>query len=245
MTTSRGTLVSYDPATGNGLVSADGNKVPFAITAWKSDSVPRVGMTVEIHPADDGSAAFAPVRGMDFPADPLGRIGGMLTSDGAKRIAGSAQQMTARVGVPVLVAYALLIFGVMVLAAGRFHYSQVNRSVSFTAFEFIGFSWFLQMLTLLALASVAVPYFWKNRLAWLAYAYPALLLFFFAPIFMTTSADDAERYWSTRFSVSAGFMTIEPDSGSFGVGLYVTVAAGIFLAIIGFKNYLKRIPVYH
>lgn len=176
--------------------------------------------------------------------DLVRQVRGALAGERAQHVIGTAQRIRTTTGTPVLAGYLFWILGTMVLAAGEFHYPMLERRISFTAFEFIGFSGLLQLLVLLSFVSVLLPYWWKSRAAWLAYAVPAVLLVFVAPLVVGSSAGALEEYVAAEFSPAPGFFAVEPDSADTGSGLYIAAAAAFYLAFVGVRNWIRRAPVY-
>lgn len=176
--------------------------------------------------------------------DLVRQVRGALAGERAQQVIGTAQRIRTTTGTPVLAGYLFWILGTMVLSAGEFHYSMLRRSVSFTAFEVIGFSGLLQLLVLLSFLSVLLPYWWKSRTAWLGYAVPAVLLVFVAPLVVGSSVAEMEQYIAAEFSPAAGFLAVEPDGADTRFGLYVAAAAAFYLAFVGVKNWITRAPVY-
>ena len=176
--------------------------------------------------------------------DLVRQVRGALAGERAQQVIGTAQRIRTTTGTPVLAGYLFWILGTMVLSAGEFHYPLLERSISFTGFEFIGFSGLLQLLVLLSFLSVLLPYWWKSRAAWLGYAVPAVLLVFVAPVIVGSSAGTLEEYIAAEFSPTPGFFAFEPDSADAGFGLYIAAGAAFYLAFVGVKNWIKRLPLY-
>ncbi len=181
---------------------------------------------------------------MSTNGDDLARqVREVLASERAQQVIGTAQRIRATTGAAVLAGYFSWILGTIALAAGEFHYSVLERSVSFTAFEFFGFSGPLQLVLLLSFGSVFLPYWWNTRTAWLGYAVPLVLLLA-APSVAGAFADALEEYLATELNPAPGFIVIEPDGFETGIGLYVAGFAALYLGYVGIRNWFKRVPVY-
>lgn len=76
----------------------------------------------------------------------------------------------------------------------------------------------IKLLVLLAYLSIAVPFFWADKRAWLLLLLPLVSVLW--------------AFWQVRRSM--GPMA---ELFSYGIGFYVTIAAGLFLAAAAFKRF--------
>ncbi|WP_027865664.1 hypothetical protein [Massilia alkalitolerans] len=98
-----------DTNTGPGLLSSNGTQHPFTLeTHWKSDTPPKVGMVVDVTLDGAGSLAAA----MPVAESQLAKEQAELAVQAARAKGGElAASLTARFGLPTLVAMAVLLVG--------------------------------------------------------------------------------------------------------------------------------------
>lgn len=248
----RGKLLTYDPATGKGLITmlggASAQKLAFAIEDWTSSEVPKIGMTLMVETVD-GKISLAPVPDSELVKEKLGNLGQQLSgtfdktvsSNGAAQIKQVGGNIVATIGAPVLAAYALFFVGtvffnfanikVMGTSGGASLYdlsalmAQAGGGSSSKLFIWLGF------------LSVLVPVFWKNPKAWLSYFMPLLAVL--AALFTAWSAvSDMKKQMAELLGPNnlPGFS----DFFSFGAGFYLAFIAAAALTYIGFMNFVKQ-----
>lgn len=102
-------------------------------------------------------------------------------------------------------------------------------------------------LVLLATATIAVPYFWKHKLASLAYAVPLLVTAFgFWPLYEQHNAErEAIEALGElgRMAGQSAEMLVKSTGGPFdnlGIGAWVLIATVLFLALRGVTRVVGR-----
>lgn len=242
MITTRGTILAYDGATGKGIVSASGEKFPFDIAQWSSDHVPKVGAAVDVARGDDGGVTITPVAAA---ADMVSKINVAAVTGFIQR---DAKEMAVKVGLPVIAAYLVFFFGSIIFKMGELKFVNFGQVIVLDAtyFQIIGFSGFLRLLFILSLLSIAVPYFWKDSRAWLAYIMPLVVLIL-SPMFAGSSRLEPHLNELAREKVGSAasyLLKTEPTSAGFSFGFYLMIAAAIYLAWLGFRRFRQKQPVY-
>jgi len=102
------------------------------------------------------------------------------------------------------------------------------------------------LLVLLATATIAVPYFWRRRLAPLAFVVPLLFTFVgFWPLYKQHRAQQEAMDALGEFGPAMGQLGQQMGAGSgpfdsFGIGAWLLFATVIFLAIKGVMRCLAR-----
>ena len=156
-----GQMLTYDPATGNGIVSSEGTRYAFDIEHWKGDSAPRVGLVVEIHLKDGGLVEFSPT------ADVSSVVEGNIDKLRKGAFWTSARRIRTDLGWNLILCY--IVFAIDIFAWPAVYSNFGLGQQSITIWNFSGF--WEQTLLLLAIASVAVIPLRKYRRWW-----PSLLL---------------------------------------------------------------------
>lgn len=249
----RGKLLTYDAATGNGLVAliddASTSKLPFAIDAWHSAEPPRVGMVVDVIPGN-GTPGFRPVAEADLVKEKLGHLGQQwtrtveqtLAGDSARLATSKAASVSARLGKTALAGYAVYagatVFAnfatvrVMGMGSGTTLYDLS------TVLAQTGGGSGLRFLLWLSYASLALPLVWTDRKAWLAHCMPlaAVLLCLYS---VKSALSDLQQRMGQL--LGAGNAPSFSDFLSFGAGFWVCLLAGAVLAIHGVVNARRAI----
>ena len=230
----RGKILQYNGNDGTGIIVADGQQHKFSIGAWKGDAAPAVGKTVEVVMADGQVQTVMPVGDdvlMREKASEIGgKIGGVLgglAKGGAGGGGGGAAiggAIVERYGVPTLVAYGLFLIGSMffkavsiaIMGAG---WSMWQLASMLSAF---GSGGGIKFLLTLSYLSILVPFFWRERRAWLALLLPAVTMI-----------------WAVIKALSAGGGGMGgPSVGDFGIlGFWMPVVAAVYLGLMGWRKF--------
>jgi len=243
----RGKLLTYDAATGKGMVAlidrADGARLAFTIEAWQSAELPRAGMVVDVVDANADAASpfgFRPVLEADLMKERIGSfgqqlsqtVGRTLASDGAQQAAARAVSIKARLGVPVLAGYA--VYAGATVFANFATVRVMGMGGGATLYELstvlarAGGSGALNFLLWLSWLSLAVPVFWTARKAWLAHCLPlATVLLCLYSVYRSVSDMQAQM----GRLLGSGNLPGLSDFLSFGAGFYLCLLAGLGLAI--------------
>lgn len=167
----RGTIIMW--SSDKGVVTAAGQRYDFDINAWLGSVAPTANMTVEITVDGGRLTGVKPVDEAEPAKEKLAAIGG--------RGSAIAKAVLGDVGKEVVVAYAA--FALLALFAGMFVAHALSQPITLADALSGNFQRQVDLqirrgsdqgvlLVLLATATVAVPYFWKHRLAPLAFCIP-------------------------------------------------------------------------
>lgn len=241
----RGKLLTYDAATGNGLVALMGGtsaaKLPFAVDTWQSAEPPQVGMVVDVI-SDQDKIDFRPVAEVDLMKEKLGNFGQQLSQSVGKTLHSDAAQQTAltatsfvdRLGKPTLVGYAVYAAASVFVNFATVHVMGLGGGTSLydlsTVMAQAGAGSGLRFLLWLSYLSLAVPLFWPNRKAWLAHTMPlatVLLCLYSVNSALSDMQNQMGQLLGSRHTPRLG------DFLSFGTGFYVCLLAGGVLAVHG------------
>ncbi|HEV8611982.1 MAG TPA: hypothetical protein VGQ73_00645 [Gemmatimonadales bacterium] len=225
----RGRILQYNGSDGSGVITADGQQYRFTIAAWKSETAPAVGKTVELVLVGDQVQTVTLVGDdvllREKTAELTGKLGG-LVGDLTKR-GGAGGSLVARYGVPLLVAYAVFLISTLAFNALSMQMLGVKQGVSLfdlgKAFAASGGGGGggVKLLLLLAYASIATPLVWPDKRAWLALLLPLLAVLW--------------GFLSIRRAMSgAGPMS---ELFSYGLGFYLAVIAAVVLAVGAWQRY--------
>jgi hypothetical protein len=247
----RGKLLTYDTATGAGLIAPLGSqaieKIPFTIEQWNSNEVPRVGMIITISKTDS-QLHFTPLSDTENAKEKLTQFGRQLydtfessipdeSGARAKVIAGSVINA---IGKPALVAYSLFFIGTIFFNFMSVHVMGSNGGTSLwdlsAMMSQMGGGGSVKLLLFIAFVSVGVPFFWKDAKAWLAYCVPLFSILY--ACYVTWSAVSDMKKKMGGFLGSANLPSFS-DFFSFSGGFYITAASGLALATLGTFKFLS------
>ena len=241
----RGKLLTYDAATGNGLVALIGGantaKLPFAIDAWQSAEPPQVGMVVDVI-SDQNRVDFRPVAEVDLMKEKFGGLGQRLSqsvektlqSDGAQQTTLTANALANRLGKTALAGYAVYAAATVFVNFATVRVMGMGGGTSLydlsTLMAQAGGGSGLRFLLWLSYLSLALPLFWQNRKAWLAHAMPlatVLLCLYSVKSALSDMQNQMGQILGSRNTPSFS------DFFSFGAGFYLCLLAGVVLAVHG------------
>ena len=255
MTTKRGRVLR-GTNTGPGLLTVEGRQYSFTLEGmWTSEVPPQPGMTVDVQFEND-----TPARLSAISDNQIAKEQAAVTLEAARR-QGSAAAATilARVGGPTLAGMALLVLGWFFLAFLDVNTGLMNRSETlWQLLSFLGAgnpiasfggdssaggagSGLYELLAVASLGGPFLSYIWGNRIALAGYLLPLL--------FMTGLALDAALSLRNAVPNTGNDLTNQLAQEAFdqvwkalslGFGAYVSVAASLWLAAIGVKQFLVR-----
>jgi hypothetical protein len=241
--TMRGTVIMWRGD--KGVVAAAGRQYDFDINHWNGTVAPAPNMTVDLATADGELTGLTPVNESDLSRE---KLAGM-TGEGGRY----ARAILADVGKDVAIGYGVFFFValfVSLVATKGFIDVRVTLadllSGDMARAALGGGSGRGVLLVLLATATIAVPYFWKHRLAPLAFAVPLL---FTARAFWPIYAQHQQQQEAIRamgefgqamtgMAEQMGAQTSAFDA--IGMGAWLLVATVIFLAFKGITRFLAR-----
>lgn len=251
----RGRIIHYNGNDGRGLIAADNRQLPFEITHWRSDTAPAVNLVVELTLAGDVLESVTRVTDDVLLKEKASQLAGKLGSasgaalqsikdaappNAGASVAGGWQLL----GKPLLIAH-----GVFTFAALMLPFLSINPlglgGKSFTlaglseASEAIGTSVGGALWVWLAILSLALPVFWRNRLAWLALLLP-LFVSLKPGIDLALAASKATRGLNDSFESQLQRQIVEQllDALQIGFGAWVCVLAALVVAAFGLKRVL-------
>ncbi len=225
-----------------GVITADGQRYDFGINEWQGATAPAANMTVEIAVTNGKLTSVAPVNEADLAKEKMAA----LTGQGGK----VAKAVFENVGKDVAIAYGVFLVAALFLSvissAGMLGISLklTNLLSANMGITGMGQGYFL---TLLAAATIAVPYFWKHKFAPLAFVVPLLItLKAFWPLYQQHRESQRAMETMGEFGQMMGQMQQQMTGNSggifdnLGIGAYVIFAAAIYLAFKGVVRFLGR-----
>lgn len=248
----RGRIIHYNSNDGKGLISALNKQYPFEIGQWQSESAPAVNTVVDFDNDDERPTAVRRVPDETLMREKASELAGKLGALGGAALQGAqgAASQTdlgnpvARVGKPAVIAHTAFVIGALFLAFVKidsgFGPTQGHTLSGVSKMsEMMGVSAGSGLLVWMAILSLLVPMFWRNRFAWLALLLPVLATL--KPAWDINSAmgdmgegmnDALGGEFSTAMSKQISEM-LDP-----GMGAFVCVIAALWLAAIAVKRFL-------
>jgi hypothetical protein len=239
----RGNIILW--AGDHGIVTAGGKRYEFDIDHWLGNVAPATNMTVDVTIDDGELATLTPVSEADLARESLAA----MTGEGSRH----AKAIFADVGKDVALGYGAFLFIALFVSLVS---TKGLVDVSVTLADLLsgdiahaalgGSSGRGMLLVLLATATIGVPYFWKNRLAPLAFTVPLL----FTALALWPLYREHRRQQEaleamgefgeamTRMADQMGAQTSAYDA--IGIGAWLLVATVIFLAFKGIVRYLAH-----
>jgi len=217
-----------------GAVAASGQQFKFEIEQWRGQVAPKSDMAVELTLVDGVLVSLTPVQVSDVAMERFGQ----LSNQGTK----IAQNIFHRAGTGTAIVYGLFAISALFLpfvsVAGAF--GPAGTSISLPGvLTGVGNSGDAMgvFLVLIALASIAVPFFWNDRMASLSFCLPLLI---------TLYGDFKlyQAYSTLRSQVTAMFGSDGNPFGdmiklSLGLGAYATFITAAYIAIRGILQYMR------
>lgn len=247
----RGKIIHYNPNEANGLISAEGHQHAFRIDHWKSDSAPAVNNVVDFELTEDALSEVRNVpddvlmkeKAAEF-ALKLGALGGKALGE-AKAAAGSLNASTSNsvinfYGKPLLIAHGIFAFSAVFLP---FIKIMGVKSISLTGIsdiqEMMGASLGGGALTWMAILSLVVPFFWRNKFSWLLLLLPMLAVLQPAWGVMQVISD-AEKQMGGAMGSEFGEQMANQISSmlDIGFGAIVCFITAAIVAFIGVKRFI-------
>ena len=221
----RGRVLVYDSATGKGVVSSSGQRFEFNIDTWESDAPPALGMTVEIHKGAD-KTTFSPVDDTVIAKEKLNQLGAKVSQHGTE----IATEWAQKIGKPILIGYGIFIAGMFFLPFVNVMFAKPTLYETFQIAGYTLFAW-------VAVASIALPQFWRDTRSYYAYAAPAVVLAFALFQAMSTAmnaASQAGMFFGGRAKEQGMSMIFDTLKNlHFEIGFWLVIASSIWLAYQG------------
>lgn len=223
----RGRILQYNGNDGTGVVVADGQQYKFALVAWKADTPPTVGKTVDLVLADGQvqTVSLVPddVLMREKTAELTGKLSSMVGAAGGA--GGIGRALVTKFGKTILIAYGVFLIATLFLPA--INSPMIGGASMFKLagmLAVMGGGGGVKLLLILAYLGMAVPFFWPDRKGWLALLLPLLAVLW--------------ALWQARSATSGGGGgSIGDVFGILGVGFYLALVAAVVLALNGFKRY--------
>ena len=239
----RGTIILW--AGDHGIVTAGGKRYDFDIDHWQGNIAPATNMTVDVTIDDGELATLTPVSEADLARESLAA----MTGEGSRY----AKAIFEDVGKDVAIGYgAFLFIALFVSLVSTQGPIDVNVTLSDLLSGDIARAALSEgssrgvLFVLLATATIGVPYFWKHRLAPLAFTVPLLFtaLALWPLVWEHRRQQEALKAMG-EFGEAMARMADEmgAQTGAFdaiGNGAWLLVATVIFLAFKGIVRYLAR-----
>lgn len=248
----RGRIIHYNDNEGRGLIATDNRQLPFEIGHWRSDTAPAVNATVDLVLAGDAVEAVTRVSDDVLLKEKAGALASRLGTAGGAALhslkeaapGGAPNGLVAFLGKPLLVAHGIFAFSALMLP-----FLSINPlgfgGRSFTlaglseASEAMGTSVGGALWVWLAIISIALPVFWRKRLAWLALLLP-ILATLKPGLDLTLAASKATSTLGDSFESRLQRQIVEQlmDAIQTGSGAWVCGLAALVVAAIGMKRVL-------
>ena len=165
--------------------------------------------------------------------------GGATVMPGAPGLNLGANPIVQRYGTLTLGAYAVYLIGTLVFNALSITFLGASQGKPLyeiaDLMSQIGGGGGVKFMLIVAYASIAVPFVWKDRRAWLALCLPLL-----AVLGAIWSGIHAINSAAGGFGGGAGGGPGVGDLFSLGFGFYVSLAAGLVLAWCGFQRFTRN-----
>jgi hypothetical protein len=239
----RGTIIMWSGD--KGVVTAAGQRYDFDIDHWQANVAPASNMTVELTVADGKLASVTPVNEAALAKEKLTA----MTGEGSKY----AKAIFENVGKDVAIGYGLFfiiaIFVSLISVEGPFQIKIMLTDLlsgDMARAALGGGNGKGLFLVLLATATIAVPYFWKHKLAPLAFVVPLLFTFVgFWPVYKQHRAQQEAIDAMGELGQMMGQMSEQMGANygpfdNLGIGAWLLFATVIFLALKGVMRYLAR-----
>lgn len=248
----RGRIIHYNGNDGRGLIAADNCQLPFEIAYWRSDTAPAINQVVELKMAGDILESVTRIADDVLLKEKASELAGRLGAASGAALhslkdaapAGTTNGVVRLLGKPLLMAHAIFAFSALMLpflsidplGLGGRSFTLAGLS---EASEAMGTSVGGALWVWLAILSIALPVFWRNRVAWLA-----LLLPLFATlkpgIDLALAASKATRGLNDSFESQLQRQIVEQllEALQIGFGAWVCVLAALVVAAFGLKRVL-------
>jgi len=220
----RGRILQYNGNDGTGIVVVDGQQHKFALAAWKADTPPVVGKTVDVVLADGQvqSVSLVPddVLVREKTAEITSKLSGMVGAAGGA--GGIGGVLVNKYGKPLLIGFGVYFIATLFLPA-------INAPMIGNASLFklaglqatLGGGGGLKLLLILSYLGVVVPFFWPDKKAWLLLLLP-LLAMIWGPI-------------TNRNGIGGG--SLGDVIGMLGVGYWLGLVGAVVVALGAFKKF--------
>lgn len=255
-----------DTNSGNGLIVADGKQYELVLEKnWDSDTVPKIGMVVEVELNEQNQLSAAwPVDEAELAKEQAS----LILNETKKRVTSGYNHLATAVGKPVLLATVALILGWFIFKLfsisikGGFmptsgieltfwqSLSIINNLDNIQSLIGGGSKGIYGFLCIVAIAGPFLFIFWKHPLAHLGNCLALLLMIIVAGSAYMTYADQIAASQEALSKIGGGFgasMAKKMTEGllenlmksvDIGLGAHLSVIASLYLAYVGITKYL-------
>lgn len=232
----RGNIIMWNGE--KGIVAASGERYDFDINTWKGDVAPKTDMPVMLTISNGVLSAVNPLASADLTKEKINKMSG----EGSKIAKGIFDD----VGIDVAIAYGafalVALFFTFMSGSGPLKSLAMGMPATLNAsggIASISNGGFGLLLILLSVATIAVPYFWKNKFAPLAFAIPLLVTLYAA--FKVYQLNAPIRDMTKQLGAMGGAYgkALASSGFSLSVGGYLALAIGVYLAFRGVTRYLN------
>lgn len=253
----RGTIIMWSGD--KGVIAAEGKRFEFDINVWEGTSAPATNATVDLVVTDGRLTSVKPVDESQVAKEKLAQVTG---KGGA-----IASAILSNVGKDVAIAYAAFAF--LAFFVGIFVAHALSQPM--TLAEILGGDYHRRidlvanrgsgrgvLVVLVVLATIAVPYFWKHRLAPLAFSVP-LVATAYAIWSVHRQLDLAKEMVAAEIAKISGnanpfyqlgtsaeqqqaeaLLKQAEDATSLGIGGWLLLAIAGYLAVKGIMRVMAR-----
>lgn len=235
----RGNIIQWNGE--KGIVSASGQRYDFNIHLWQGGVAPKPDMSVTLTLNEGALLGITPIADVDLAKEKLNQISGQ----GSK----IAQGILSDVGIDIAIAYGAFALSALFLnmlagtgmmaaltakMAGVLNGMPVDKDAGFSNGG-MGF-----LLVLVAIATIAVPYFWKHKFAPLALCLPLLIVFF--ADYQTIHIIYTFKHMMDGLSsgMFGNMMSSMTPTFSIGFGAYISTGLAAYLAFRGFIRFKNQ-----
>lgn len=239
----RAKIIQYNSTAGTGVASANGQQYDFTIRHWRSDSAPAADQTIDIT-LEDGvvSAIFV------VPTDILAREKASQFANhfsaqlAATRVrSGLATEAFNYLSMPVLAAYTVFVLSATAFNAISVNIFGVKQGVTLWNISDVAGqlgSGGGRFLLILSFASIVVPLAWRDKRAWLAMLFPAVLLVKLGFDIMSAFGQAEAQLGGLLGGFGASMGNAIGNAISIGLGGYGALSAAVILAAFALKRAL-------
>lgn len=225
----RGTIIAWNGE--SGTIAAAEQRFEFDIKLWQGNVAPKPDMVVLLSLDGDTLTGLTPVAEGDLAKEKMAQLGTQGVA--------LAKVIGQDIGKDVAIAYG--VFAIVALFLPFLSGNGFLAALSITLADIVtgirGSGGVGVLLVLLATASIAVPHFWKHKLAPLALCAPLLVTLladlqaFQAFSHMNSTMDQLENALG-EFN--------RPSPFSLGLGFYISLLVAGYIAYRGVMRYLKN-----
>jgi hypothetical protein len=227
----RGKILQYNGSDGRGIIVVDGQQHGFGIAAWKGDSAPVVGKTVEVGLANGQIESVAQVGDdvllKERSAELAGKLGsfvGELSKGSSGATGGSIVTFYGR---NLLIAYGVFLLGTIFFNTISMSFLGSKQGAPLwdlaKLLDAFGGAGGIKALLLLSYISFAAPFVWRDKRAWLTQLLPLLTVLY--------ALLQGRKMLGGGGGMGGSIFDI------LGIGFYLSLLAAVFIAAAALKKW--------